>query len=42
MSLEIPQKYNPWLENGFWIILFIFSYVAMMKVMHPGWTIFGF
>lgn len=42
MPLEIPQKYKPWVENGFWIAIFALSYIAMMKIMHPGWTIFGF
>ena len=34
-------RWWPWIENGFWIIVFAVAYIAMMKVMHPGWTIFG-
>ena len=35
-------KYKGWIENGFWILLFVLAYIAMQKVMHPGWTFFGF
>ncbi len=38
---EKAGKYWPLLEYGFWIAVFIFAYVAMMKVMHPGFTVFG-
>ncbi|MEW6035169.1 MAG: hypothetical protein AB1529_01020 [Candidatus Micrarchaeota archaeon] len=31
----------PWIENIFWIGVFIAAYIAMMKVMHPGFTFFG-
>lgn len=38
---EWAGRYWPWIENGFWVIVFIVAYIAMMKVMHPGFTIFG-
>jgi len=41
MSLNINEKYKPWLENGFWVLVLIIVFVAMQKAMHPGWTIFG-
>ena len=34
-------KWWPWIENGFWAVVFIVAYIAMQKIMHPGWTIFG-
>ena len=41
MPLELG-RYKKWAEYGFWIVVFAFIYIAMQKVMHPGWTIFGF
>ena len=32
----------PWVENGFWVLVFIGVYIAMMKVMHPGWNVAGY
>lgn len=40
MSLGMG-KYRAWAEYAFWIAMFALAYVAMQKVMHPGWTIFG-
>ncbi len=34
-------RWWPWIENAFWIAVFIAAYIAMMKVMHPGFTFFG-
>src|SRR3989338_220313 len=31
----------PSVEAIFWIGIFGIAYIAMQKVMHPGWTIFG-
>lgn len=41
IASKIPEKYLPWVENGFWILVFAAAYVAMQKVMHPGWKLFG-
>lgn len=35
------SRWWPWIENGFWIVVFVIAYIAMMKVMHPGYKIFG-
>lgn len=37
----VPEKFKPWVENGFWILVLVGAFVLMQKVMHPGWTIFG-
>ncbi len=37
----VSEKYKPWIENGFWIVVLFGAYIAMNKVMHPGWTFFG-
>ena len=34
-------NYWPWVETAFWIGIFGVAYIAMQKVMHPGWTFFG-
>jgi len=39
----MPLKFN-WkkmAENAFWIMMLIGAFIAMQKVMHPGWTILG-
>lgn len=35
-------NYWPWVETIFWIGISGVAYIAMQKVMHPGWTFFGF
>lgn len=42
MPLKIDEKYRPWIENIFWILVFAVAYIVMQKAMHPSWTIFGF
>lgn len=41
MPLELG-KIRPWVENGFWLAVLGIAYFLMQKVMHPGWTFFGF
>ncbi len=39
---EKVKKYRPWVENGFWLLVLAVVYIVMQKVMHPGWTLFGY
>ena len=38
---SVFEKHKGLLETVFWIAMFGVAYIAMQKVMHPGWTFFG-
>ena len=38
---ELWEKHRGYIEAGFWILIFAVAYIAMQKVMHPGWQFFG-
>ncbi len=37
----MPLDWRKLTENAFWMAVFTVAFVAMQKVMHPGWTLFG-
>lgn len=38
---SVWENHRGIIETVFWIAVFGVAYIAMQKVMHPGWTIFG-